>query len=91
NAATGGPLWAGHDGQPDGGHYPTGRWQPGEVILDVHPLAVPADAPPGEYQIEVGLYLLATLARLPGVDAQGQPLPDNAALPGSLHVTSSGP
>jgi len=88
NPVTGGPLWAGHDGQPDGGHYPTGRWQPGEVILDVHPLAVPPEAPPGEYELEVGLYLLATLERLPGVDALGQPLPDNAALPGTITVVS---
>jgi hypothetical protein len=88
NPVTGGPLWAGHDGQPDGGHYSTGRWQPGEVMLDVHPLAVPPEAPPGEYELEVGLYLLATLERLPGVDALGQPLPDNAALPGTITVVS---
>ena len=91
NPATGGPLWAGHDGQPDGGHYPTGRWQPGQVVLDVHPLALPADAPPGEYRLEIGLYLLATMARLPAVDALGNPLPDNAALPGTLEVVSGGP
>ena len=91
NPATGGPLWAGHDGQPDGGHYPTGRWQPGQVVLDIHPLALPADAPPGEYRLEIGLYLLATMARLPAVDALGNPLPDNAALPGTLEVVSGGP
>lgn len=87
NPATGSPLWAGHDGQPDGGHYPTTRWQPGEVILDVHPLAVPPDAPPGEYQLEIGLYLLETMERLPANDWLGNPLPDNAALPGTIRVS----
>ncbi len=91
NSATNGPLWAGHDGHPDGGHYPTSRWQPGQVILDVHPLAVPLDAPQGEYQLEVGLYLLATMTRLPASDLVGTPLSNDAALLGTVEVTSRGP
>jgi 4-amino-4-deoxy-L-arabinose transferase-like glycosyltransferase len=91
NPATDGPLWAGHDGQPDGGHYPTTRWQPGQVLLDLHPLAVPLDAPPGEYQLEVGLYLLATMARLPASDTVGNPLPNDAAFLDTIEVTSRGP
>ncbi len=88
NSATTGPLWAGHDGQPDGGHYPTSYWQPGQVILDVHSLAVPLDSPSGEYQLEVGFYLLATMARLPASDMSGNPLPNDAALLGTIQVTS---
>lgn len=86
NPATNGPLWAGHDGQPVGGSYPTSAWQPGQVILDVHPLTIPADALPGEYQLEAGLYLLATLARLRAVDDTGQPLPGDAVPLGSIQV-----
>jgi hypothetical protein len=86
NPASGGPVWAGHDGQPLGGHYATDRWQPGQVILDVHPLAIPADAPPGEYTIEAGLYLLETMGRLPAVDADGQRLADDAPQLGSVQV-----
>jgi hypothetical protein len=86
NPATNGPLWAGHDGQPDGGQYPTTSWQPGEVILDVHPLTIPADAPPGEYQFEVGLYLLETMARLPASDAAGNALPADAVMLGTVEV-----
>jgi 4-amino-4-deoxy-L-arabinose transferase-like glycosyltransferase len=86
NPATTGPLWVGHDGQPDGGHYPTGTWQPGEVILDQHALAIPADTPPGEYTLEAGLYLLSTMGRLPAVDASGRPLPGDAAFLGTLEV-----
>jgi hypothetical protein len=91
NPTTNGPLWAGHDGQPDGGHYPTTHWQPSQVLLDVHPLAVPLDTPPGEYQLEVGVYLLATMARLPASDTLGNPLPNDAALLDTIEVTSRGP
>lgn len=31
-------------------------WQPGEVIPDDWTLQIPADAPPGEYQVVVGVY-----------------------------------
>jgi hypothetical protein len=87
NPNTGSPVWAGHDGQPDGGNYPTTDWQPGQVILDVHPLAISADAPPGEVQLEAGLYLLSTLTRLPAIDGVGQRLPADAARLGTIRVT----
>lgn len=87
NPEEGGPLWAGHDSQPDAGHYPTSAWQPGEVILDVHPLAIPAGAPPGEYTLEAGLYLLATMERLPAWQATGERLPGDAVVLGTLRVT----
>ena len=86
NPVTGGPLWTGHDAQPDGGAYPTTAWQPGQVILDEHRLVLPADAPPGEYQLEAGLYLLASMARLPASDASGHPLPDDAVPLGTIEV-----
>jgi 4-amino-4-deoxy-L-arabinose transferase-like glycosyltransferase len=86
NPATAGPLWAGHDAQPDGGAYPTTAWQPGQVILDEHQLVLPADAPPGEYGLEAGLYLLATMTRLPASDASGRPLADNAVPLGTVEV-----
>jgi hypothetical protein len=86
NPATNGPLWAGHDSQPDSGHYPTTAWQPGQVILDRHPLTIPLDAPAGDYQLEVGLYLLANMSRLPAVDGHGNPLPDDAAILGTLEI-----
>lgn len=87
NAEGGGPVWAGHDSQPDTGHYPTSAWQPGEVILDVHPLAIPAGAPPGDYTLEAGLYLLATMERLPAWQATGERLPGDAVVLGTLQVT----
>ncbi len=39
-------------------------WQPGDLVVQLHTLRVPADAPPGVYQIELGLYLPDTMRRL---------------------------
>lgn len=52
------------DAMPRGGAYPTSRWQPGEVVVDAYEIALPADLPPGEYAMEVGLYLAETGQRL---------------------------
>jgi hypothetical protein len=58
------------DSPPAGGRYPTGLWEPDEIIVDEVTLSL-AELPPGEYQPVVGLYELATGARLavPGVPA----------------------
>ncbi|MCL4487408.1 MAG: glycosyltransferase family 39 protein [Chloroflexi bacterium] len=80
NPATNSPVWAQMDGQPGQGSYPTSRWQAGEVVIDEYQLAVPADAPRGEYQIEAGMYTLGTGARVPVFDAQGAPVESNRVL-----------
>lgn len=41
-----------------GVYYPSSQWQSGETLLDRHVLSIPADAPPGPYQVLVGLYEL---------------------------------
>jgi hypothetical protein len=64
------------DNQPQGGMYPTYLWDKGERIQDEYELTVPPDAPPGDYQVAVGMYYLPTLDRLPIVDRNGTPLPD---------------
>jgi hypothetical protein len=86
NPATGTRLWAGHDAQPNAGHYPTTAWREGEIILDVHEIVLPPDAPPGNYQLEAGMYLLSTLVRLPASDAAGNPLPGDAVPLGKIRV-----
>ena len=58
-----GEFVAGQDGQPLEGLYPTSFWGEGEMIVDGRSWF--ADVPPGEYQLQVGLYLLATGQRLP--------------------------
>jgi len=46
---------------------PTSNWAEGEIIADAVTLAIPADLPPGEYPLEIGLYNAADPAfpRLP--------------------------
>jgi hypothetical protein len=53
---------AGDDSQPRGGLYPTSFWSPGEVVADERQWSL--SLAPGEYTLEVGLYLLETGERL---------------------------
>jgi hypothetical protein len=69
-----GDAITGWDGQPRNGEAPTLLWVPGEVIHDVVTLAVPEDAPPGEYSLEVGMYRAQDLARCLTLDAKGMPV-----------------
>lgn len=48
------------DSQPCDGECPTSDWPPGQIITDLHRLALPPDAPAGPYRLAVGLYLLET-------------------------------
>lgn len=67
-----GQMWVGKDNWPQAGEFPTSLWLGGEFITDPYELALPVDMPPGEYRLEVGMYLLETMERLPvlGKDAQ---------------------
>jgi hypothetical protein len=58
-----GNLLAQHDGQPQAGDYPTSIWAAGEIVTDTITLPIPAGDSP--YQLAIGVYLLATLERLP--------------------------
>jgi len=62
------------------GTYPTTGWVEGEVITDEYEIAVKSDAPPGDYQIEVGMYDAATGQRLPVFDEGGTRLPGDRIL-----------
>jgi mannosyltransferase len=76
------------DGQPQGGTFPTTAWFPGDTIADEYSLAVPPDAAPGEYGLEVGMYLLETGVRLAAYDATDQRWPDDAVRLGiAIQVT----
>jgi hypothetical protein len=57
------------DNEPLNGTYPTTRWQPGERVSDPYAIVLPADLSPGEYAVEVGLYRISDLTRLPVLDA----------------------
>jgi hypothetical protein len=60
-----GQTVAQHDGQPQGGAYPTSVWDVGEVVVDEHVLPLPPGLLPGDYRLRVGLYLVETGERLP--------------------------
>ena len=64
-----------HDAMPRRGSYPTSGWLPGEVVSDTVQLSL-GDAPPGNYRLAVGLYVVATNTRLPPLAPDGAPLPD---------------
>lgn len=51
-----GHLVAQHDGPPADGLRPTDAWRPGEIVDDRRGVALPADLPPGDYRLSVGLY-----------------------------------
>ncbi len=68
------------DGQPLEGFYPTSYWDPGEVIEDPRLIAIPENAPPGQYVLTAGMYLLETGARLPVLDETGAAFDDRVLL-----------
>ena len=65
------------DQWPVQGTLPTSSWTAGQVVDDPYTITLPADAPRGKYQVEVGWYLLSTLRRLNVLDAAGRPSDDH--------------
>ncbi|MEK7809783.1 MAG: hypothetical protein AAB571_11970, partial [Chloroflexota bacterium] len=59
-----------HDGEPVGGLVLTTMWKPGEIVRDNHGIFLPLDLPRGNYQLAVGLYDVASGARLTLADGQ---------------------
>jgi len=68
------------DSEPLGGTHPTTEWQFGEIVRDNYGLLIAPDTPPGEYLLEVGMYYLPTLERLPVLDASGGAEDDRVVL-----------
>lgn len=66
----GAPPLAGKDSPPGGGSLPTTRWRAGWQILDEYQIALPADLPPGAYELAAGLYTAA-----------GEHLPTQGSIP----------
>lgn len=82
-------LWDGErwvaqaDGDPAAGFYPTSWWRVGDQIADLHSLEVPTRWSEGP-RLTVGLYLRATMQRIPVVDAEGRVVADEITLPEPL-------
>ncbi|HRQ38900.1 MAG TPA: glycosyltransferase family 39 protein [Chloroflexota bacterium] len=75
-AADGRPL-----AQRDSLEAPSWGWQPGDVILQIHAIPIPADTPPGEYPVIVGIYDRTSGARLPVLDESGTAVDDKITGP----------
>jgi hypothetical protein len=75
---------AGHDYTPLGGACPTylwfPKWLPGQTLTDPYRLAIPANLSPGDYWLEVGMYGMTSLRRLPVVDLAGNLAGDRVIL-----------
>ncbi|HQE92901.1 MAG TPA: glycosyltransferase family 39 protein [Anaerolineae bacterium] len=76
NAATDNFLWGQQDNEPGNGQALTTLWTPGAVIADTYHIPVDAAAPPGVYTLEIGMYGLVDVARLPVYTADGSPQGD---------------
>jgi hypothetical protein len=75
-----GELLGQQDNQPQGGMYPTYLWDQGERIQDIFELTIDPDAPPGQYDLAIGMYTLENLERVPITDQHGEIAPDNRLL-----------
>jgi hypothetical protein len=55
-------------------------------VLDHYMLTVPTDAPAGDYRLVAGMYLLATMERVPATDTAGARYADDAVPIATLRV-----
>jgi len=75
-----GRMAAQHDAVPANWTRPTTGWLPGEIVTDVHLLALPAGTASGALVLEVGLYDEQTATRLSLLDETGQTGEDRMVL-----------
>jgi hypothetical protein len=75
---------AGHDYTPLGGAAPSylwfPKWLPGQTYIDPYRFVIPSDLPTGDYVLEVGMYSMTSLRRLPVVDSAGNLAGDRVIL-----------
>ena len=70
------------------GFYPTSRWEVGEIVRDRYDILISPEAPPGEYQIAVGMYLAETGERLEAIGEEGA-WPESSVLLAKIAVAQS--
>lgn len=75
-----------HDSPP---LLPTSLWIPSIQVIDAHTLALPADLPPGEYQIRVGLYHWPDMERVPIVASSDLDEANSTLLLGYISLNNS--
>jgi len=67
--------------QQDALHAPSGSWQTGDIILQIHSLVIPSETAPGSYQTIVGLYDKISKARRPVITSEGDIMETYAIVP----------
>lgn len=71
----GGALRFGHDYTPLGGAFPSYLWFPkwleDQQVIDPYRLVIPEDTPPGQYWLEVGMYEMGSIRRIPQFSLDG--------------------
>ncbi len=73
-----GEIVAANDGAPYTQPWQTGRWQLGQVMQEVRALHIPADAAPGRYNIQMGVF--GSEERLPIITEDASPAREQLAL-----------
>ncbi|MBC7236968.1 MAG: glycosyltransferase family 39 protein [Chloroflexi bacterium] len=81
-------IWAQMDGWPRGGQAPTATWRRGQLIVDPYVLTIKQEAPPGVYDLQVGMYT-AEGKRLT-VTGEGGHAKDTRILLGNIRVLPVG-
>jgi hypothetical protein len=80
-----GSIAAQSDAVPASWGRPTLGWEPGEIVVDEHRLALPSQASDGTYHLYVGMYDAVTLQRL-SLTQDGQLSPDGRLLLGEVTI-----
>jgi hypothetical protein len=76
-----GTLLEQHDGAPASNARPTTTWVTGEIVADRHRLRIVREYS-GPATVQVGMYDLTSMERVPARDCADRPLPNN-----SIHLT----
>jgi hypothetical protein len=87
NANSGNFLWGQLDNEPVNGQILTTLWLPQSVIVDPYDIPVDPQAPPGSYVIEVGMYGLVDIERLPVIGSPERII-DNAVQLVKIEISS---
>jgi hypothetical protein len=84
--STDGALAAQHDSVPAYGTRPVSTWRPSEQIRDEHMLFTDAGLPQGTYELSAGMYDGLTVARVSAFGTDGERLPEDRVLLGTVRV-----
>ena len=74
------------DSEPRGGRYPTTRWTVNEQVSDPYDLTVPAQTESGVYWIRAGMFVPASMQRLPVLDPGRAQVKENSILIRQIQV-----